>query len=68
MRRKTSPTILERAIILVPEFEQVLHRLDQQVELRGQSKSTLHNYGRRIAQFVIHFKRLPEQISEEEIK
>ena len=67
MRRKTSPTILERAIILVPEFEQVLHRLDQQVELRGQSKSTLHNYGRRIAQFVIHFKRLPEQISEEEI-
>lgn len=35
--------------------------------MRGQSKSTLSNYGRRIALFVIHFKELPEQVSEDEI-
>lgn len=67
MRKKTSPTILERAIALVPEFENVLNKLDQQVTLRGQSKSTLSNYGRRIALFVIHFQCLPDQVSEDEI-
>ncbi len=67
MKKRTSPTILERAIITVPEFEKVLTTLSQQVTLRGQSKSTLDNYGRRIALFVIHFKRLPEQVSEDEI-
>ena len=67
MRKKTSPTILERAVALVPEFKNVLNKLDQQVTLRGQSKSTLANYGRRIALFVIHFQCLPHQVSEEEI-
>jgi len=67
MRKKTSPTILERAIALVPEFKNVLNKLDQQVTLRGQSKSTLANYGRRIALFVIHFQCLPHQVSEDEI-
>jgi len=66
-RKKLSPTILEQAIVLVPEFETVIKKLAQQVTLRGQSKSTLDNYTRRIALFVIHFKRLPEQVSEDEI-
>ncbi len=66
MRKRISPTILERAISAVPEFEQVIAKLSQQVTLRGQSKSTLDNYTRRIALFVLHFKRLPEQVSEDE--
>lgn len=66
-RKKTSPTILERAIAAVPEFETVIKKLAQQVTLRGQSKSTLDNYTRRIALFVLHFNRLPEQVSEDEI-
>jgi len=67
MRKKTSPTIMERAIALVPEFQEVLEKLSQQVTLRGQSKSTLNNYGRRIALFVVQFEKLPEQVSEDEI-
>ena len=67
MRKKTSPTILERAILAVPEFEKVIVKLSQQVTLRGQSKSTLNNYARRIALFVIHFEKLPEQLEEDEI-
>lgn len=55
------------AIDAVPEFENVFQRLSQQVTLRGQSKSTLDNYSRRIALFVIHFKQLPERVSEDEI-
>ncbi len=66
MREKKSFTIVERAIILVPEFDGVVKRLSQQVTLRGQSPSTLNNYIRRIALFVIHFERLPEQVTEDE--
>ena len=67
MKRKTSPTILEQAIDVVPGFERVITKLSHQVTLRGQSKSTLNNYTRRIALFVLHFKQLPEQVSEDEI-
>jgi site-specific recombinase XerD len=67
MRKKSGLTIVEQAIVLVPEFESVVRRLEQQVVLRGQSKSTLNNYIRRIALFVVHFKQLPEQTDPEEI-
>ena len=53
--------------MLVPEFENVVCKLEQQVTLRGQSKSTLNNYIRRIALFVIRYEKLPEQIDSEEI-
>jgi len=67
MKKSISPNILERAIIAVPEFKRVVAKLDQQVTLRGQSQSTLNNYIRRIALFVIHFNKLPEQVDENEI-
>jgi integrase/recombinase XerD len=67
MRRKTSLTIVEQAIVLVPEFEKSVRRLETQVTLRGQSKSTLNNYIRRIALFVVRFGQLPEHVAEEEI-
>jgi hypothetical protein len=44
MRKKSGLTIVEQAIVLVPEFEKVVRKLEQQVTLRGQSKSTLQNY------------------------
>jgi len=65
--RKKGLTIVEQAIIAVPGFEKVVSKLAQQVSLRGQSQSTLQNYIRRIALFVLHFERLPENIDEEEI-
>ncbi|MDD2564506.1 MAG: tyrosine-type recombinase/integrase, partial [Salinivirgaceae bacterium] len=67
MRKKSGFTFVEQAIVLVPEFEKVVHKLEQQVTLRGQSRSTLQNYIRRIALFVIHFGKLPEKIDSEEI-
>src|SRR5690554_5970224 len=67
MRKKTSLTIVERAMVFVPEFKSRAVKLEHQVVLRGQSASTLNNYIRRIALFVIHFEKLPEQLSEDEI-
>ncbi len=66
MRKKKSFTIVEHATILVPEFQGIIKRLSDQVTLRGQSESTLNNYIRRIGLFVIHFEKLPEQVSEDE--
>ena len=67
MRKKSGFTIVEQAIMLVPEFEKVVHKLELQVTLRGQSMSTLQNYTRRIALCVIRFGMLPEKIEPEEI-
>ncbi|MDB4335138.1 site-specific integrase [bacterium] len=67
MRKRISPTLVERAMIAVPGFKQVVAKMEQQIALRGQSQSTFNNYVRRIAIFVLHFKRLPEFVSEDEI-
>lgn len=67
MRKKTEFTYVEQAIMLVPEFAKVVQKLEQQVTLRGQSRSTLQNYIRRIALFVLRFEKLPEQIEPDEI-
>jgi site-specific recombinase XerD len=67
MKKKTGLTIVEQAMVLVPEFKARALKLEHQVELRGQSASTLNNYIRRIALFVIHFEKLPEHVSEDEI-
>ena len=48
MRKKSGFTFIEQAIILVPEFENVVRKPEQQVTLRGQCKSTLNNYIRLI--------------------
>jgi len=62
MRKKSGFTIVEQVIVLVPEFEKVVSKLEKQVTLRGQTKCTLQNYIRRIAMFVAHFGKLPDQI------
>jgi site-specific recombinase XerD len=44
-----------------------LKTLYQQVAIQGRSKSTLFNYSRRIAVISLHFGKLPQQISDDEI-
>jgi len=66
-KKRTSPTILENAKLGVPGFEKVQKTLEQQVILLGQSTSTLNNYLRRIAAISLHFGRLPENISDDEL-
>ena len=54
MRKKSGFSIVEQAIALVFEFEKVYRKLKQNLTLPGQSKSTLQNYIRRIALFVVY--------------
>ena len=65
--KKSEPTIVGKAIQSVDGFEKVFNTIKQQTILRGQSESTLNNYIRRIALISLHFNKLPEHISEEEI-
>src|SRR5665647_1317097 len=67
MRKRIEPTVVEKAIENIDGFERVYKTLQQQVTLRGQSRSTLENYIRRIALISLHFGRLPEQVSDDEI-
>ena len=65
--KRIEPTIVEKAIQTVEGFEKVYKTMQQQTVLRGQSKSTLENYTRRVALISLHFGRLPQDIPEEEI-
>ena len=67
MKKRNEPTLVEKAIEAVPGFELVFKKLSQQVTLRGQSQSTLNNYIRCIATITLHFGKLPELISDDEI-
>ena len=59
--------IVDQAILTVEGFEKVFKVIHQNTVLRGQSESTFHNYLRRVALISIHFGKLPEHISDDEI-
>ncbi len=65
--KRNEPTLVQKAIQTVEGFERVYKTLYQQIALQGKSKSTLYNYLRRIALISLHFNRLPENISDDEI-
>ena len=44
MRKRTEPTIIENALATVTGFDRAYQKMQQQVALKGQSKSTLENY------------------------
>ena len=56
MRKKTGLTVVERAVISISGFEEVCKKMEEQVVLRGQCKSTFNNYIRRIASISLHFE------------
>ncbi len=67
MKTKTDFTILERAIATVEGFEGVYKTLQQNITLRGQSPSTLHNYTRQISLVSLHFNCLPEKLTDDQL-
>lgn len=68
MRKKSEFTsTVKRAMLTVDGFSRVYKLIEQQTILRNQSNSTLKSYIRPVALISLHFKRLPEDISEAEI-
>lgn len=67
MKNKRS-TIVATAIQTISGFEQVFKVIKQNTVLQGKSQSTFTNYLRRIAIISLHFDKLPEDISDDELK
>jgi integrase/recombinase XerD len=67
MRNRTEPNTVEKAVRCIDGFQKVYQSLQQQVALRGQSSSTLNNYIHRTALVALHFGKLPELVSDDEI-
>jgi len=65
--RKKLPSIVAKAMRTVDGFEKVYKVLHQNTILQGKSQSTFENYIRRITRISLHFNKLPEHISDDEI-
>jgi integrase/recombinase XerD len=64
---KKSLTIVERAITQVKGFKELYQEFEDKILISGQSSSALVNYSRRVADVCLHFDRLPQQISENDL-
>ena len=53
--RKKVFTIVEQACHEIHGFKKLYEELQDKILLSGQSKSTLINYGRKVAQVCLHF-------------
>jgi site-specific recombinase XerD len=65
--RKKTFTIVEQACHEIHGFRKLFQELQDKIVLSGQSKSTLSNYTRKLAQMSLHFGKLPQYVSEKEI-
>lgn len=61
-------TIVQSALQTIDSFEQVFKVIKQNTVLQGKSLSTFNNYLRRIAIISLHFGKLPEDISDDDLK
>jgi len=61
-------TIVQSALETISGFEQVFKVIKQNTVLQGKSLSTFTNYIRRIAIISLHFDKLPEDISDDQLK
>jgi len=65
--RKKSFTFVEQACHEIHGFSKLYQELCDKVTLSGQTQSTLKNYARKLAHLSLHFGKLPQHISEQEI-
>ncbi len=61
-------TIVQSALQTIDGFEQVFKVIKQNTVLQGKSQSTFNNYLRRIAIISLHFGKLAEDISDDDLK
>ena len=66
-KKKEYYTIVEQAKDNVTGFRDVFAKFIERVTIDQNSKSTITNYSRSIAQVALHFGRVPHAISVEEI-
>ena len=68
MKTPKENTVVQRACVSVPGFASVWKKFEDQVALQSLSRSSLNNYGRKLAHLCLRFGALPEQLSDEQIE
>lgn len=64
---KKSLPLIDQACKEIPGFRDLTQQLDDKMRLDGNATITLQNYTRKLAQLSLHFGKLPQHISEEEL-
>ena len=60
-------TIVQQACNKVTGFTQLYSDLERSLNVSGQSKSTLTNYGRQLAHLALHYNELPTALDAEQV-
>ncbi len=64
---KKSLPLIDQACKEIPGFRDLYQQLDDKMRLDGNATITLQHYTRKLAQLSLHFGKLPQHISEEEL-
>ena len=65
--RKKRLTFAEKACHSIPGFRALCQQLDDKMRLDGNTTTTFKHYTQKLAQLSLHFGKLPQHISEEEL-
>lgn len=65
---KNTETKLQLAIAKIPGYENATELLKQYVLINGLSKSTFESYSRKLVDLALYYSKLPENITEEELR
>jgi hypothetical protein len=57
----------EQACHAIPGFRDLYQQLDDKMRLDGNATATFKHYAQKLAQLSLHFGKLPQHISEEEL-
>jgi site-specific recombinase XerD len=60
-------TFAEEACHLIPGFRDLYQQIDDKMRLDGNTTTTFKHYTQKLAQLSLHFGKLPQHISEEEL-
>lgn len=64
---KKNLPIVEQACHAIPGFRDQFQQFDDKMHLDGNTKTTCYHYAQKLAQLSLHFGKLPQHISEDEL-
>jgi site-specific recombinase XerD len=64
---KKRTSAVEKACHTIPGFRDLYEQLDDKMRLDGNTTTTLKHYSQKLAQLSLHFEKLPQHISDDEL-
>ena len=61
-------SIIERACDSIPEFRQKYEKFSKELHVQQYSSGTITGYCHQLATLCFHFKKVPEDLSQEEVR